>query len=884
VLEPPEACDRFTDAPDTECGEPGTTLACRFVCAPEGGTPVCPEGYGCGRDGACRAASGAYRPVTFAGDFLASAHQLEIADVDGDGVDDLLAFTLGGVSVRFGSGDGRFVDELEFPVPLQGAEGDVADVNADGRADVLVPVGSGALVLLGQAERVLVPAPFLQAVGGEEDIARIRLAEAPAEPDRNATIIVGRLDSTQPGERAAYLELGSAFSSGSTATVLPIDFGGGRPALAVWGAEAGPLLAAIGFTDTRPIAIATFTVDGPCPTGSCWARQAVETRRLEPPTALPSTARLASIRERGATEDAWTPEPGIHIADVADDTNPDVLALFADATGERHAVVWPGPNFEPAFVADGLTRERLKVRLDAEGWPLGFADLDGDDAADPIRTDGIWSSVAGRLIARPRLETWTEAVVADFNRDGNPDVAASSALIEGVDVFFGTGLPLFNRSRIDTSAAVDRLATGDFDGDFVTDLLFAERTFEDVGGDASTLFLAPGRLQGVPGPKVTVGKLSYIQEILPLFLPGFELDLVQDVLVHSSPEADGSGEALIALLQGSTDGRLVSFVGGSEGTSQTVRAGRLDGAGAGAPDLLVARRVGNADNVNSAFVVITGDGSGVYSSADETNLQLTACTRGFDLQTAAVAVEPLATDDAFDSLFIVDKPPCESDACTATLLVSRGDGGENECWWSDLAGPPGGVPTDLVVDDIDGNGAREIVVGYGFDATPIRGGVFKDLGSAARQTGLAVYWDLDVRAYEGGSGTIDDGAAFEAGEVYTTATALASASEPTEVQPGADGVGRTDVLAGVRSVSLIQADGDRAREILVLSSDGLFVAELERPGLALRPLDLPVDPAIPLQQVRATDVNGDGVDDIIVSQGERFQIHLGRAADEELRP
>ena len=165
VLEPPEACDRFTNAPDTACGEPGTPLACRFACAPEGGAPICPDGYGCGRDGACRAASVTYRPVTFAGDFLAPAHQIEVADVDGDGVDDLLAFTLGGGSVRFGSGDGRFVDELEFPVSLQGAEGDVADVNLDGRADVLVPVGSGALVLLGQAERVLVPAPFLQAVG-----------------------------------------------------------------------------------------------------------------------------------------------------------------------------------------------------------------------------------------------------------------------------------------------------------------------------------------------------------------------------------------------------------------------------------------------------------------------------------------------------------------------------------------------------------------------------------------------------------------------------------------------------------------------------------------------------------------------------------------------
>lgn len=887
VIEPPEACDRFSDDPEAACGEPGTPAACRFVCAPDGARPTCPAGFGCGRDGTCRAASGGFRPITFAGDFLAAAHQLEVADVDGDGLADLIAFTLGGVSVRFGSADGRFLDELEFPVPLQGAEGDVTDVNADGRADILVPVGSGALVLLGQAERALVPAPFLQPVGSEDAIARIRLAEAPAEPGRLATVLVGPFASgSDPGGRGTYLEVSSLSSVGRTATTLPVGFGDGRPAVALSSRDDGALLAAVAFTGGRSVALAAFTVEAPCPGGSCWPRQSVATRRLDPPQSLAATARLETIRGRpSAREGAWSAEPGLHVADVADDDGLDVVALFADASGERHAVVWPGPSFDSAFVIDDASRARLGVNVDPNGWPLAFGELDGDGSLDTVRADGIWSSAAGRRVARPQLESWTDAVVADFNRDGRPDVAASSAFIEGVDVFFGTGLPLFNRSRIDTSAAVDRLATGDFDGDFVTDLLFAERTFEDVGGDASTLFLAPGRLQGTPGPKVTVGKLSYIQEILPLFLPGLELDLVEDVLVHSTAEVDGRGEALVALLQGSTDGRLVSFIGGDEGTSQTVRAGRLSAAGSSATDLLVARRVGaDADSMSSAFVVITGDGSGVYSGANETSLELTACTRGFDLQTAAITVEPLADDDAVESLFIVDKPPCEDVSCPSTLLVSRGDAGENECWWSDLVGPPGGVPTDLVVDDIDGNGARELVVGYGFDATPIRGGVFKDLSSAARQTGLAVYWDLDVAAYGTGSGAVDEAAAFERGEVYTTATALGAEPPPEEVTPGADGVGRTNALAGVRSVRLIQADGDPEREVLVLSSDGLFVAELAKPGLTLRRLDLPFDPGVALQQVRTNDVNGDGVDDIIVSRGERFQVHLGRAAGEEAPP
>jgi len=537
----------------------------------------------------------------------------------------------------------------------------------------------------------------------------------------------------------------------------------------------------------------------------------------------------------------------------------------------------------------------MKVDFVGESWPLAFGLLDGDDRMDSVQTEGVYSTARRAFIATPLLDLWTDAVIADLNEDGFRDAAAISAFIEGVDVFIGQGQPALNRARIDTSAAVDRIAVGDFNGDFVSDLMFSERTFEDVGDDRSTVLLATGNRQGPPGPKVTVGRLSFVQDLLPVFLAAREPDLIEDLLIHSSSREDGNGDALVAQLLGSTDGRMLSLVGTADGqiaraspSSQSVRAGRLDSAGGGEIDLLVARRLGTEESSVSlnSFSVIGGDGTGTYSEADEIDLALNACTRGFDLQTSTLDVAALDESDPVESLFIIDKAPCESADCPATLLVSRGDGDDNECWWSDLVGPSGGVPTDMLVEDIDGNGRRELVVAYGFDATPIRGGVFKDASAAAQETGLAVYWDLEASAYAAGSsGVIEADDAFVGGEVYSGETA-ASASETEVLEPNEDGAASSNSLAGVRSISRIQADADPDVEVVMLTSDGVFMAELVRPGLQLTLLPLPTDSAAPLQQVVSGDVNGDGVDDLIIAQGARFRVHLGEPrsaplADEE---
>lgn len=64
------------------------------------------------------------------------------ADVNGDGKQDLLDISLGGLAVSLGNGDGTFQTPIVTPVGQEAMFGVVADLNGDGKLDVVVADGS----------------------------------------------------------------------------------------------------------------------------------------------------------------------------------------------------------------------------------------------------------------------------------------------------------------------------------------------------------------------------------------------------------------------------------------------------------------------------------------------------------------------------------------------------------------------------------------------------------------------------------------------------------------------------------------------------------------------------------------------------------------------
>jgi hypothetical protein len=140
------ACSETQRVPLNECGNHivedgedcdggiGCNAACRFTCAVEG--QACPAGWGCDKsEGVCRTGKGEFKSFALGSD---NSSLLQVADFDGDGRDDLLAFSpnLGEISSVY-----YFNHEqgLERTVNLPAADGAAtADMNDDQKPDVLL--------------------------------------------------------------------------------------------------------------------------------------------------------------------------------------------------------------------------------------------------------------------------------------------------------------------------------------------------------------------------------------------------------------------------------------------------------------------------------------------------------------------------------------------------------------------------------------------------------------------------------------------------------------------------------------------------------------------------------------------------------------------------
>src|SRR5204862_349463 len=106
---------------------------------------------------------------------------------------------------------------------------------------------------------------------------------------------------------------------------------------------------------------------------------------------------------------------------------------------------------------------------------------------------------------------WTVAAIADLNANGRPDVIAASDQRPGLNFFNGTlstDMPFF---ALPTSRPVQRLVTGDFDGDLVEDVAFTQTLASDPA--ESVVMIAFGVPFGPPLPPVAVARLSNVEQL-----------------------------------------------------------------------------------------------------------------------------------------------------------------------------------------------------------------------------------------------------------------------------------------------------------------------------------------------------------------------------------
>jgi hypothetical protein len=751
VVDPDEDCDTFGQG-GAGCGAPDDLLrSCQLTCGEDAGT--CPEGHGCS-DGVCLHAIPAF---TATARFPTGATEgLLFGDVDGIGRKDLVGIDGTTVTAWFGLGVETRV-ATEFPT----APVAFGDTNDDQRVDVILPVATGLFTLEGRSGGTLEPVsyPATQAASSSELLIPL------VGLFTDGTYLL----HVRPGEVALWDPVTE--TDGPSLVVSSL---GGIPqkvprAPLTAGLGDGPegvALAAVGDTQVTIVSVEPDSNMLPSP---------VIFSVVDLPGAVTGPVLFADF---DGDQDRDLIIPVEH--DVAVSLNN--AGLFADAM--------PAPFF------DGM----IDAGCGSSRAPLAAGDLNHDGIADYVGDTGICMSwgVLTWVGSRSTPSLWTEVVLADFNRDGELDLAASSEERADLDFFLGDGSGLFNHARVHTSAAPHLMRAGDFNGDFVTDLALVER-FDDESEGVSVLY---GTTTGAPAPATSMGAMRHVDFLEParlLFAPN-PFDLTHDLIVGSS---GGLGPPTWTFLVGSSQRRMLALLpilgtDGSVHQPQGVVVGNLNGDGK--HDIAVLTQ--HFRELVPRIWLLPGNPA--TGRPDPTLLRdaevedvFPPCAR------MAVVRDKVFIVDATDRCFGYGNSPQSN-------MVTVGFDDQPRVLGQGFLSGTLKVPRQLQALDVDEDGELDLVISF---AGEDKVGTTDELGHVVG-AGVAIYWSRDGEIELKSSTELVDFGSFLFG--------------------GGAGIPEVQAAAVPFGVTLLNVDAEPDRELLVLTSSGLFYGK--RVGRAFGPM------------------------------------------------
>ena len=597
VVESGEDCDRF---PDGQCLPAGEKNACRLHCTADaqGVRPACPTGWGCGTDDLCRQPTGKFQAAAWLP--IEGGAKLATGDFDGDKRQDLAFTTLRELVVTYLDSDGKVADSLRWFSPLS-APPPVGQLTTEPSPDDVVLQVDGLTVLVGDLARTLRPtayAPF----NVEATSARVLVMDAmPLGSDAEDP-------SLWAGDEIIVIAGGMVSNIGEKSTGL-MDMS------AMEGEFAGdPLVGRIDKDWPCEYILLNFkgasALPGysPCTASAGW-NQGTPGDVVDVPIHLP---------------EGWVVATAALFADVNVDGFLDVVVgaapagkpngmepLVAFGVGDRAFHSGPpeeltGEQEPDRHAGFALLDIAVLGEVDQDGkrisgvMPLAIGDLNKDGFADFVMPDGVWVSIVGWSVSLPnpvdadggpeeqdagmtevsygRLAQnaglpWDQAVIADFNDNGFLDVVAGSTEARGITFLNGTGSGLFNEFWIPTRGYPGHFTVGDFDGDLLPDLAFAETKVPWEGGadPGDALSIAFGQGFGGPSAPVTMGYLGRIEQIAAGSMSVFYLDDIDDLIVVSRPDDKPESKVSIAALGGMSDRQLLSTYSLFHNFSQTDR-------------------------------------------------------------------------------------------------------------------------------------------------------------------------------------------------------------------------------------------------------------------------------------------------------------------------